>query len=370
MRYIGVDLHTNSLTVCYLNEDGQEALATYALSELPAFVASLQAEDQVAVEATGNTRYFVAQVQAQVAQVVIVNPSQFEVIRKSVKKTDKNDARTLAFFLSKGMLPTARLKDEFSAQMNSLAQTRDKFVKLRTTLINKIQALHNGHGIKSQKSAFKSEKGLQAALARNWDEIVRIELEVLVGQIRSLNAGLKKLEAQMEKSGKEMPGYENLTRIKGIGAGLGRDWGGIGAGLGRDWGGIGAGLGRDWGGIEAKSAAILLSVIGDVNDFESEKKLESYFGVVPKVANSNETVNHGRITKRGSKLGRTTLVQCTLIAIKYSPYLRKFYDRKKAAKGAGKAIIATARKFLGIVYNTLKNNWMFEDFPNFVIAES
>jgi transposase len=348
MRYIGVDLHTNSLTVCYLNEDGQEALATYALSELPAFVASLQAEDQVAVEATGNTRYFVAQVQAQVAQVVIVNPSQFEVIRKSVKKTDKNDARTLAFFLSKGMLPTARLKDEFSAQMNSLAQTRDKFVKLRTTLINKIQALHNGHGIKSQKSAFKSEKGLQAALARNWDEIVRIELEVLVGQIRSLNAGLKKLEAQMEKSGKEMPGYENLTRIKGIGAGLG----------------------RDWGGIEAKSAAILLSVIGDVNDFESEKKLESYFGVVPKVANSNETVNHGRITKRGSKLGRTTLVQCTLIAIKYSPYLRKFYDRKKAAKGAGKAIIATARKFLGIVYNTLKNNWMFEDFPNFVIAES
>ncbi len=337
MRYIGVDLHTNSLTVCYLSEDGQEALATYALSELPAFVASLQSDDQVAVEATGNTRYFVGQIKAQVAQVVIVNPSQFEVIRKSVKKTDKNDARQLAFFLSKEMLPTARLKDERSAQMNSLAQTRDKFVKLRTTLINKIHAIHNGHGIKSQKSAFKSEKGLQTALAREWDEIVRIELEVLVGQMRSLNEGIKKLEAQMSKSGKEMPGHENLTSIKGIGT---------------------------------KSAAILLSVIGDVQDFESEKKLESYFGVVPKVANSNETVNHGRITKRGSKLGRTTLVQCTLIAIKYSPYLRKFYDRKKAAKGAGKAIIATARKFLGIIYNTLKNNWVFEDFPNFVLAES
>lgn len=337
MRYVGVDLHTNSLTVCYLPEDGQEALATYKLSELSAFVESLQKDDQVAVEATGNTRYFVGQIQAQVAQVVVVNPSQFEVIRKSVKKTDKNDARLLAFFLRKEMLPTARLKDTRSAQMNSLAQTRDKFVKLRTTLLNKIHAIHNGHGIKSRKSAFKSEKGLQAALAREWDEIVRIELEVLVGQIRSLNEGIKKLEAQMSKSGKEMPGHENLTSIKGIGT---------------------------------KSAAILLSVIGDVNDFASEKKLESYFGVVPKVSNSNETVNHGRITKRGSKLGRTTLVQCTLIAIKYSPYLRKFYDRKKAAKGAGKAIIATARKFLGIIYNTLKNNWVFADFPNFVLAES
>ncbi len=35
-----------------------------------------------------------------------------------------------------------------------------------------------------------------------------------------------------------------------------------------------------------------------------------------------------------------------------------------------KPIIATARKFLGIIYNTLKNNWVFEDFPNFVLAES
>jgi hypothetical protein len=25
-----------------------------------------------------------------------------------------------------------------------------------------------------------------------------------------------------------------------------------------------------------------------------------------------------------------------------------------------------ARKFLGIIYRTLKNKWMFEDFPNFV----
>jgi transposase len=54
----------------------------------------------------------------------------------------------------------------------------------------------------------------------------------------------------------------------------------------------------------------------------------------------------------------------------YSPYLCKFYDRKKAQNGAGKAIIATARKFLGIIYNTLKNNWVLARFPNFVLVES
>ena len=42
----------------------------------------------------------------------------------------------------------------------------------------------------------------------------------------------------------------------------------------------------------------------------------------------------------------------------------------KSRRGGGKAIIALARKFLGIIYRTLKNNWIFEDFPNFVLAEA
>ena len=108
--------------------------------------------------------------------------------------------------------------------------------------------------------------------------------------------------------------------------------------------------------------------LGDIHDFASEGKLAAYFGIVPRVANSNETARSGRITKRGNKLGRTALVQCALIAMRYSPYLAHFYARIKAARGTGKAIIALARKFLGIIYRTLKHDWVFEDFPRFVIA--
>lgn len=36
------------------------------------------------------------------------SPGQFEVVRRSVNKTDKHDARAIAFFLSKGMLPEAK----------------------------------------------------------------------------------------------------------------------------------------------------------------------------------------------------------------------------------------------------------------------
>ena len=50
--------------------------------------------------------------------------------------------------------------------------------------------------------------------------------------------------------------------------------------------------------------------------------------------------------------------------MRYSPYLAHFYARIKAARGTGKAIIAlAARKFLGIIYRTPKNDWIFEDFP-------
>jgi transposase len=164
---------------------------------------------------------------------------------------------------------------------------------------------------------------------------VRIELRVVVEQIRSLNKSIAELEKTIGEEGSKLEGHKSLSSI----------------------------------GIGKITGAILLSVIGDVNDFADEGRLASYFGIVPRVSNSNETERSGRIHKRGTKLGRTALVQSALIAANYSPYLKRFYEQVKGRRGAGKAIIALARKFLGIIYRTLKNKWVFEDFPNFVLAE-
>lgn len=153
MRYIGVDLHTNCFTVCILTESGRVRFQEYRLKELKAFVKTLQTTDALAVEATGNTRFFREAVAAHVAKVVVVDPGQFEVIKKSVKKTDKNDAQLLAWFLSKDMLPAARMKDKTQAPISSLVHTRDKLVKLRTTRINKIHGIVVAHGLESRKEA-------------------------------------------------------------------------------------------------------------------------------------------------------------------------------------------------------------------------
>ena len=81
--------------------------------------------------------------------------------------------------------------------------------------------------------------------------------------------------------------------------------------------------------------------------------------------NSNKTERFGRITKQGNKLARTALVQCSRVAKKCSPYLQKFYQRILRRRGGN---LALARKFPGVIDHTLKNNWVLEDFPNFVLA--
>ena len=338
MAFIGVDLHQNSFTICRLEADGSESFETYQLSgaDLDRFCGTLDADDEIAVEATGNSAWFRDQVAPCVGRVVVVNPKQFQVIRKSVKKTDRNDARALALFLSKDMLPETRLKSKTESEVASLVHTRDLMVKQRTRLLNKIHALFNRHGIKLSKEGLASKRRLMALQVGQFSTVEQVELRVVRDQALNLTASIAELDREIERAAHGLDGYDSLVSIKGIGP---------------------------------CSAAVFLSGIGQVDDFESADRLAAYIGIVPRVNQSNDTDNRGRITKQGNKLMRSTLVQCTLIAIRYSGYLNGYYRRIKDRRGTGKAIIATARKFLGIIFNTLKNKWVFEDFTKYTLAE-
>lgn len=337
MAFIGVDLHTNSFTACRLEADGREQLETFQLAaaDLERFCLSLDADDELAVEATGNSAWFCGEVRSCVGRIAVVNPKQFQMIRKSVKKTDRNDARALAFFLSKDMLPETRLKSPAESELASLVHTRDVLVKQRTRLLNKIHALHVRHGVKLKKESLSSKRALKGLDIARFSPLEQVELKIVRDQALSLTAAIAGIDAAIETAASGMDGYDGLVSIKGIGP---------------------------------RSAAVLLSGIGNVADFDSADKLAAYLGIVPRVSQSNDIDNRGRITKRGNRLMRTTLVQCTLVAIRYSGYLNAFYRRIRERRGAGKAIIATARKLLAIVFDTLRNRWVFEDFPNFVIA--
>jgi transposase len=332
-RFVGVDLHKKNFTVSfYDSERAEHVVRTFRLKELENFKKRLDKEDVLSVEMTGNTRYFVEQIQDYVKEVKVINTLQFSVISKSVKKTDKHDAKMIAEFLSKSMIPEINLKDKKTCRIASLSQTRDKLVKLRTTLKNKIHSLLNTEGIVLEKKQLTSNKGLDKLSNIGLDDIAKLELEVIIDEIKHLNEMIKKLDKKLIEQGRNMQGHKNITSIPGIGD---------------------------------RSGAILLSVIGEIDKFASSKKLASYFGIVPVVRQSGDKEKHGHITKHGSRLGRAALVQCTLVSINHSSYLKNYYSKKKAQKGSGKAIIATAHKLLDIIYETLKHKRVFVDFKNY-----
>ncbi len=338
-RSIGVDLHRDCFTTAILAENGRCYKREWRLSELGRFVKSLWLDDKVAVEMTTNVRLFHDAVLPHVERVDVVNTRQFKVITESVKKTDRNDAEPLARFLDKDMLPTVHLKDRRLAQIASLTRARDTLVKQRTTLKNKVNNLFAAGGVKLERERMSSNKALgdvEREAEEFFDVLESLEVKVFLRQIRGINESVSELEAAIKAEGAKLKGFSELTSIKGIGP---------------------------------VSATILLTTIGDVKRFENEGKLAAYLGIVPRVSDSNESVRRGRITKLGSKLARTALVQCGLIAKRYSPFLAEYHERMKRRKGGGKANIALARKLLGIVYRTLRNGWVFEDFPSFRLKD-
>ena len=70
-RFLGVDLHRTQLTVCTRLENGRTYVRQWPMRELKLFAAQLRNDDEIAVEATGNTRLFYEAVVKHVARVVV-----------------------------------------------------------------------------------------------------------------------------------------------------------------------------------------------------------------------------------------------------------------------------------------------------------
>jgi len=91
-----------------------------------------------------------------------------------------------------------------------------------------------------------------------------------------------------------------------------------------------------------RSDRVALEVTGR---FLTSRKLVAYLGLDPKVPQSGEApARSGRISKRGSAAARWALVEAAWSVLGQPGPLHAFYDRTRARRGHGKAIVATARK--------------------------
>jgi hypothetical protein len=98
-------------------------------------------------------------------------------------------------------------------------------------------------------------------------------------------------------------------------------------------------------GVNLICAATFIAAIGHAGRFLTSRKLVAYLGLDPKVRQSGEApARSGRISKRGSAAARWALVEAAWSVVLQPGPLHAFYDRTRARRGHGKAIVATARK--------------------------
>jgi hypothetical protein len=94
--------------------------------------------------------------------------------------------------------------------------------------------------------------------------------------------------------------------------------------------------------------------LGDPHRFTHPKQVGRYAGLDPSFVQSGETLRPGRISKNGSTLLRTILVEVALGMTRHdNGPLGQFYHRKRIKIGHKRAAIALARKILIVAWRML-----------------
>jgi transposase len=100
---------------------------------------------------------------------------------------------------------------------------------------------------------------------------------------------------------------------------------------------------------------VLVSEIGDIRRFRSAKDVAAYAGLVPKLRESAGKGKELGITKEGSRLLRWVLVETAWRLVRRTNRWQRIFDQLAARRGKKKAIVAVARRLLGVLVALWRN---------------
>ena len=324
MRAIGIDVHRDFCEVA-ISEGGELRSAGRVPStpqDLELLAASLAADDEVALESTGNALAISRILAPHVRRVVVAASHELRAISDAKAKTDRRDARMLAKLLAAGMLEGTWLPDEATRALRRRLARRAQLVRASTRTKNEIHA-----------TLYRNLKGappatdLFGAAGRAWlAELVLSadERETLDGCLRMLDflsGEIGLLEREIARCALRSCEISRLMSIPGVGL---------------------------------ISAATLAAVIGDVSRFPSARRLVGYLGLDPRVRQSGSSPAHtGRISKEGAAAARAVLCEAAQAAMRTSGPLRAFGRRLAARRGHQIATVAVARKIACLAWRLL-----------------
>ena len=313
-RAIGLDVHRDFCVVA-ICEDGQVRSVGRVPSTpdgLAALAESLLASDRVALEVTGSCWEVARLLESHVDRVIVVSPDDTGITQARAK-TDRLDARALAMLLWRGEVEAVWMPDERCRILRRRLSRREQLVHARSRSKNEIHAV-----LQRRLQGKPPCSDLFGVKGRTWLASLELPLEEResvdagIRHVEFLDAEIAAVERLIAQQALSWPEIRRLMTVPGV---------------------------------NLICAASFIAAVGDPRRFMTSRKLVAYLGLDPKVKQSGEApARSGRISKRGSPSARWALVEAAWRTVLQPGPLHAFYERTKARRGHGKAIVATARK--------------------------
>jgi transposase len=295
----------------------------------------LRKTDTVAFEvcayATGLARQLIWAVGCK---VLMLNPGQLQVIWKSAKKTDREDALKLAKMVQRypeEELPVVALVSEEEEDVRYSVSTVQYLKGKRGSAINRLHSLYVRAGIVAiTKKDLKTWEHRELTM-RVLSENLRIYAKYLNEEIRLLEKQLEEVQEALDEKTRKNELAPYVMSIPGVGLGI---------------------------------AGVFLAYLGDGSRFSSAKEVANYGGFTPRVDCSGETARYGHISRgRYCRAIRAVALEGVwgMARSGSGGVLKAKYNSLNERMSKKKSAVAIARKMVSLAWVLMTRREMYRD---------
>ena len=253
--------------------------------------------------------------------------------RKVKKKNDRCDALKIAQLSAVNQLREVHIPLIEVRQWRALIAFRQQLVRrrgriknhVRDLLLSEGQILPRGTKCWTQLGVARLEALAKPLQELGLNELWRGQLQIELRQLREIQQEIVVAEAKLDAIAAADPRVALLRTIPGVGPRL---------------------------------SEAIVALLDRPERFHKAREVSAYVGMIPKELDSGETKRRGPITKHGSRLVRSLLVEVAWAGLRYNPWVRQTYQRISGGKKSRKkiAIVAVGRRLLVRCWAMLRDN--------------
>ena len=279
-------------------------------------------ECRIALEATYGWEWLADVLQDAGYELHLAHPMRTKAIASARVKTDAVDARTLAHLLRADLLPEAYIAPRELRDLRDLLRHRVALTRMRTALKNRVSAILAKHGIAAPYSDMFGVGGTQFLAELELQESPRRRLDSHLALIADFTREIDATSGEIDARAKADPYVAVLCQIRGVGRYI---------------------------------AMLIIAEVGDIDRFQTARRLCSWAGLTPTVRSSDGRARLGHISRQGSPPLRWALVEAAQHAARGGGPLRADYERIAKRRGKAVAKVAVARKILTLCFYGLRD---------------